>query len=155
MLGRMCSTLIRTAPLPATRADRMNSRVQRLSAAPRVRRAKTGMLKMPMAMMAFSAEGPKTAVIRMAISSDGKAKTRSLPRMITSSNQLPRRAAAASPSGTPRPMPIPTATKATAMETRAPTMIIDRISRPKWSVPNQCAAVGACSFDAMSSASTS
>ena len=59
----------------------MNSRGQRVSAPARVRRAKTGTLKMPMAMIAFSAEGPKTAVIMMAMSSAGKAKTRSLPRM--------------------------------------------------------------------------
>ena len=37
---------------------------------------------------------------------------------------------------------MPTATSATAIETRAPTMIIDSTSRPKWSVPNQCAAEG-------------
>ena len=131
--------------MPATRAARMKSRVQSDSAAPRVSRAKTGTLKMPMAMIAFSAEGPKTAVIMMAMSSAGKAKTRSLPRMITSSSSEPRRAAAASPSGTPSPMPIPTATSATAIETRAPTMIIEKTSRPKWSVPSQCAAEGGCS----------
>ena len=97
----MCSTEMRAAPLPAIRAASTKSRVQRLSAAPRVSRAKTGTLKMPMAMMAFSADGPKTAVIMMAIRSDGKAKTRSLPRMMTSSRSEPRRAAAARPSGTP------------------------------------------------------
>ena len=41
---------------------------------------------------------------------------------------------------------MPTATSATAIETRAPTMIIERMSRPKWSVPNQCAADGGCSL---------
>ncbi len=86
---------------------------------------------MPMAMMALSAEGPNTAVIRTAISSDGKANTRSLPRITISSSQLPRRAAAARPSGTPSPMPMPTATSATAIDTRAPTMIIENTSRPK------------------------
>ena len=39
MLGRMCSTEIRARPFPATRAARMNSRCQRLSAAPRAVRA--------------------------------------------------------------------------------------------------------------------
>ena len=86
---------------------------------------------MPMATMAFTAEGPKIAVIRIAMTSEGKAKTRSLPRMMTSSRSDPLRAAAQSPSGTPKAMPMPTATKATAMDTRAPTMIIDRMSRPK------------------------
>ena len=37
---------------------------------------------------------------------------------------------------------MPTATSATAIDTRAPTMIIERTSRPKWSVPSQCAADG-------------
>ena len=115
----MCSTEIRAAPLPATRAASTKSRVHSASAAPRVTRAKTGTLKMPMAMMALTADGPKTAVIMMAMSSAGKAKTRSFARMIASSSSDPRRAAARSPSGTPTPMPIPTATSATAIETRA------------------------------------
>ena len=82
-------------------------------------------------MIAFSAEGPKTAVIMIAISSAGNANTRSLPRMIASSPQPPRQAAAARPRGTPSAMPIPTATSATAIDTRAPTMIIEATSRPK------------------------
>ena len=86
---------------------------------------------MPMAMMAFSAPGPNTAVIMIAMRRAGKAKTRSLVRMIASSTRLPRRAAAARPSGTPSPSPMPTATNATAMEVRAPTISIDRMSRPK------------------------
>ena len=44
---------------------------------------------------------------------------------------------AARPSGTPIEKPIPTAKSATANEVRAPIIIIDKISRPKWSVPNQ------------------
>ena len=128
----------------------MNSRFQTLSAAPRESRAKTGMLKMPMATIALSAPGPKTAVMRIAMTSEGKAKIRSLPRMISSSGQLPRRAAAARPSGTPSPAPIPTATKATEIEVRAPTMIIVSMSRPKWSVPSQCRALGAISRFGMS-----
>jgi hypothetical protein len=35
------------------------------------------------------------------------------------------------PSGTPSAMPMPTAISATAMEVRAPTMIIENMSRPK------------------------
>ena len=75
--------------------------------------------------------------------------------MIASSSSEPRRAAAISPSGTPNPMPMPTATSATAIDTRAPTMIIENTSRPKWSVPNQCSADGGLSFAAMSSTATS
>ena len=62
---------------------------------------------------------------------DGKAKIRSLPRMMISSAQLPRLAAAHSPSGTPKLKPMPTATTATAIDVRAPTMIIEKMSRPK------------------------
>ncbi len=109
---------------------------------------------MPMARIAFSAEGPKTAVIRMAMTRLGKAKTRSLPRMTTSSSRLPRLAAASRPSGTPTAMPMPTATMATAIEVRAPTISIDSMSRPNWSVPSQCAPEGACMRSAMFSPST-
>ena len=35
------------------------------------------------------------------------------------------------PSGTPSPIPMPTATMATAIEVRAPTISIDSMSRPK------------------------
>jgi len=70
------------------------------------------MLKIPMAMMAFTAPGPNTAVIRMASSNEGNAKMRSLPRM-TSSSTAPRRAAARSPSGTPMNTPMTTDKSAT------------------------------------------
>ena len=108
----------------------MNSRGQMASAPGRATRAKTGTLKMPMAMMALIAPGPKIAVIMIAESRAGKAKTRSLKRISTSST-MPPRAAAQQPSGTPMPMPMPTATNATAIELREPTMIMDRTSRPK------------------------
>ena len=85
---------------------------------------------MPMAMIALTAPGPKIAVIMTAESSAGKAKTTSLKRISASSTQ-PRRAAAQQPSGTPTEMPMATAMKATAMELRAPTMIMEKISRPK------------------------
>ena len=70
--------MISVLPLPAARAARMNSRGQIASAPARATRAKTGMLKMPMAMMALIAPGPKMAVIMIADSRAGKAKTRSL-----------------------------------------------------------------------------
>ena len=136
-LGSICWIEMRAAPLPLTRAESTKSSVHSGSAPARTSRAKTGMLKMPMATMALTAEGPTMAVIMIAISSAGKAKIRSLKRITTSSSRLPRVAAASSPSGTPPSMPIPTASKATAIDVRAPTMIIDRISRPKWSVPSR------------------
>ena len=54
-----------------------------------------------------------------------------LPRITTSSISDPRVAAANNSSGTPTTMPMPTATIATAIEVRAPTISIDSISRPK------------------------
>ena len=85
---------------------------------------------MPIAMMAFSADAPKTAVIITAIRRLGNANTRSFVRMMISSGRLPLRAAAASPRGTPTSMPIPTATSATAIDVRAPTISMLRMSRP-------------------------
>ena len=84
-----------------------------------------------MARIALTADGPNTAVIRIAITSDGKANTRSLLRMMISSKMLPRFAAAARPSGMPSAIPIPTASTATPMEVRAPTISIDSTSLPK------------------------
>ncbi len=109
---------------------------------------------MPMAMMALTAPGPKIAVIMIADKRAGNAKTRSFNRISASSTRPPR-AAASVPSGTPKPMPMPTATSATAIELRAPTMIIDSMSRPKWSVPNQCADEGGNVLSDMTSRVTS
>ena len=153
MLGSTCSTVTRAWPLPATRAARMNSRCQTESAAPRARRAKTGTLKMPMAMIELTAPGPSRAVIMTAVSSAGKAKAKSEKR-ITASLTQPPRAAARAPRGTPKPRPMPTATRATTMELTAPAMIIERMSRPKWSVPSQCPAEGGRSLPAMSISAT-
>ena len=146
---------MRTAPLPATRAASTNSRVHSDSAAPRTRRANTGTLKMPMAMIALSAPGPNTAVIMIAI----KQRREGEHQVVGAHDRLVDEAAAAggggSPSGTPSPSPMPTATSATAIEVRAPTISIDRMSRPKWSVPSQCTAEGGCSLSAMASRVTS
>ena len=81
-------------------------------------------------------------VIKIAMSNDGKANIRSFVRPMTSSMRPPRFAAAIKPSGTPRPMPTPTAAKATAMDVLAPIISIERMSRPKWSVPKRCSDVG-------------
>ena len=63
---------------------------------------------MPMAMIALTAPGPNSAVIRMATITAGKAKRKSDNRS-TSHSSGPPHAAAASPSGTPIPAPIATA----------------------------------------------
>ena len=110
---------------------------------------------MPMAMIALTALGPNTAVIMIAIRSAGKAKTRSLARMTISSSSAPCLAAASRPSGTPITMPMPTAIRATAMEIRAPIMTMEKMSRPKASVPNQWVVEGVFSLLAISSWVTS
>ena len=130
MLGTTCSAAQRAVPLPAARAAITNSDRHTGSAPPRATRAKTGTLKTAMAITAFHALAPNTAAIISADRTAGKAKTRSLPRMMASSIQPPR-AAAIVPRGTPIPMPIRTAAAATASEVRAPTMSIESVSRPK------------------------
>ncbi len=84
---------------------------------------------MPMAMMALTAPGPNTAVMRIASNKAGKANITSLPR-ITISSVAPRRAALSSPSGTPTQTPMITESSATPTEVSAPCMIIDKTSRP-------------------------
>ena len=131
MFGSICSIEIRTCDLPQTLADKIKSRSQIGSAAALDRRAKTGMLNIPIAIIAFTAEGPKTAVMRMAMTKEGNAKIRSFPRIMSSSRKDPLRVAEKSPRGTPTIIPIPTARSATAIDVRAPIIIMENISRPK------------------------
>ena len=135
--------------MPATRAARMNSRVQTAFAEARVTRAKTGTLKMPMAMIELTMPGPKSAVSMMAESTAGKAKVKSESRITTSSTQ-PLRAAASVPSAVPTTRPIATAITPTRIEFLAPAMISESTSRPSASVPNQCWPEGRASLCGMS-----
>jgi hypothetical protein len=127
----MCSIEIRKPVFPETRADKINSRCHSDKAAPLETRAKTGILKTPIAIIALNALGPAIAVIRIAITKLGNANTKSLNRMTASSIKLPLHVAANNPNGTPKSTPMPTATNATAIDVRAPTIIIDSISLPK------------------------
>ena len=72
-----------------------------------------------------------TAVIKIAITNDGKAKIRSFPLMIISSKNEPRHEAEIKPKGTPKNNPRPTAIKATDKEVCPPIIIIEKISLPK------------------------
>ena len=148
MLGSTCWKVMLKRFLPQARAAVMYSRVQMALAEARVMRAKVGILKMPMAMMALTMLGPNTAVIMMASKMAGKAKVKSLRRMMTSSTQ-PRRADASRPRATPKTRPMPTAITPTAMELRAPTMSCESTSRPKASVPSQCWLSGSSSLASM------
>ncbi len=104
---------------------------------------------MPIATIALTMPAPNTAVIMMAERIAGKASVKSDSRMTASSTQ-PRRAAASRPSAVPTTRPMPTAITPTRMEARAPTSSSEATSRPKASVPSQCAPEGACILFAMS-----
>jgi len=84
---------------------------------------------MPMAMIALTMPGPKTAVSMMAERMAGKAKPKSTTRMMISSVQ-PRRADASRPRAVPAMSPIPTAITPTTMDARAPTSSSEAMSRP-------------------------
>ena len=58
MLGSTWSTVMRHGPLPAARAAVTYSRAHTALALPRAMRAKTGMLKMPIATMLITSPGP-------------------------------------------------------------------------------------------------
>ena len=122
---------IKKVPFPDTLAARMYSLDHCVSAAPLATLANTGILNIPIAMIALKAPGPKIAVIKIAIINAGKAKIKSLNLITKSSKKVPLFAAAIIPKGNPKNIPIPTATKATAIEVCAPTMIIESISLPK------------------------
>ena len=74
--------------------------------------------------------------------SAGKAKTKSLSFMIASSTDALGKAPPTRPSATPKTRPMPTATTPTRIDTRAPASNCEATSRPRLSVPNQCAAEG-------------
>ncbi len=78
MLGSTCCTGDAHSGSCRRRARPARSRAPRWPCAEaRVTRAKVGMLKMPMAMMALTMPGPNTAVSMMANSMAGKAKVKS------------------------------------------------------------------------------
>ena len=105
MLGRMWSQEMAKALRPAAWAAATKSRAQMESAAPRVKRAKTGTLKMPMAIMELTAPGPKRAVIITADSSGGKGEQATVARKRISSFVEPDRRGRPpeAPTGTPTP----------------------------------------------------
>src|SRR2546427_5227560 len=82
--------------------------------------------------------GPSTAMIRTASRMKGNASWASASVMIMVSVQPPRKPARR-PSVAPTIPPTTTAAKPTSSETRAPWIIRERTSRPRWSVPSTCA----------------
>src|SRR5215510_1262538 len=86
---------------------------------------------------------------RIADSSAGNANVKSARRITNSSTQPPR-ADASRPSPAPIEKPISTANTPTRIDARAPTSSCDAMSRPRLSVPNQCAALAPCNLCGMS-----
>ena len=74
-------------------------------------------------------------------------------RISNCSSQPPLKNPASSPSATPPVTPMTTASAETSSEARPPQMTRLSTSRPAWSVPNGCAALGSSSTDSISTAS--
>ena len=131
IFGSTCSTHICKLFLPQTLAAIIKSSAKIDKAAARVILANTGILNIPMAIMAFEIDGPNIAVINIAIIRAGNAKIKSFPRIIISSKIVPALIAARRLRGTPRSIPVNVAVNATKSEVLAPSIIIERTSRPK------------------------
>ena len=112
----------------------MYSRAQICKAAPSVSRAKTGTMKVAMAMMAVKRPVPMKAPSIMADRMGGTAKMISQMRMTTVSVK-PRSAATVTPIAVPIKAPMATAAMAVESEFHAPAISMESTSRPKWSVP--------------------
>jgi hypothetical protein len=80
----------------------------------------------------------------IAVSTAGKAWVKSAVRMISMVEDAvaPDRSREQPERRCRRSGRCPTAPSPTASELRAPTMIMEKTSRPNWSVPNQCSADG-------------
>src|SRR5690625_4697905 len=143
--GRMCFKSTCSRLRPSAPAAVTNSRWRTLSTAPRATRAKMGMYTMAIAIIALPMPRPRIAMMVMARSTAGKANSRSMRRMITSSVQPPKKPARA-PSRTPAKVEMLTAMSATRTDTAAPWRMREKMSRPNSSVPSRCAADGGLSL---------
>ncbi len=104
---------------------------------------------MAVARMTLNTELPRAATMPMASTKSGKAMIVSLMRDTTRSVQPPKTPAQA-PARLPTAKDRATAEKAMAMSSRVATMTRLSMSRPSWSVPNQCRAEGGLSVFAVS-----
>ena len=94
-----------------------------------------------MATMALSMPWPRAAMKAMARRIDGMASIMSMTRMMMVSTTPPLYPAMA-PSVTPMESEIATESRPTVSEIWLPTRMRHRMSRPCWSVPNQCSGLG-------------
>ena len=107
---------------------------------------------MPTATMALPSPAPNTAVSMIAVRIAGNASMKSAVRMISPCTR-PGLAAARSPSSSPAPSPMPTAITPASSDACAPSSSSEATSRPKASVPSQCAAEDDSSTASMSRSS--
>src|SRR5690554_679685 len=101
----------------------------------RMTRAIRGTRAMAIAIMALTMLGPVAAMMASARRMEGRAKSRSITRMIRVSSQPPTYPAI-DPSASPASSERPVATSPTSSETRAPAMMRDSTSRPNSSAPS-------------------
>ncbi len=109
---------------------------------PLINRTKLGTNTTAIAMAASFRLAPNSAATVSARTRGGKENRASISRMTVVSNQ-PRKYPAINPIGRATTMAIPTISKVARSETRAPQMRRLKMSRPRSSVPSQCAPDGA------------
>ncbi|MNL10533.1 hypothetical protein D3C87_1313350 [compost metagenome] len=130
IFGTIWKSVIRARFWPMLVAAVTYSRDHICSAAPSVSRAKTGTMKVAMAMMAVKRPVPMKAPSIMADRIGGTAKMISQTRMTTVSVK-PRSAATATPMAVPIDAPMATAAMEVDSEFHAPAISMDNTSRPK------------------------
>ena len=96
----------------------------------------------PMTTMSVGGDGPSATMNKKATITTGSASTASTTRPTTMSIAPPRYPMAR-PSAVPSTVPSTVASRVMNRMSLAPTMTLDRTSRPSWSVPNQCIDDGA------------
>jgi len=141
MFGRMWRSTMRADDAPRMRSASRKGAERSVSTCARATRPKCGVSVMPTMTTTISVEGPNTATIASASTSEGN-------EAMTSNRMSTKRSARADSEAArmPRRVPATSATaialSATAIATEAPCTSRENMSRPRWSVPSQCAAEG-------------
>ena len=129
---------------PRRRAAWTYSRSRSASTAERTVRAIVGVNRMAMTRMITATDAPSPDTMTMPAITTGMASSTSTARISTSST-TPRKKPAMRPMAVPHRSASSVASGATASTGRAPASVRDNTSRPRSSVPNQCAELGGAS----------
>ena len=132
--GSMCRIIIRVFEAPATRASDTYSRLLSDSVSALTSRTAPGHEIIAKTPIRVQSPCPKTKTTTKMISKPGRMFHASTIR-ITTSSTIPPKKPDTRPIVVPTIMPVPTAATTTRTVTRAPAMILLRMSRPKASVP--------------------